>query len=94
MPGGFVQHGLCRSSQRPGGQTNLFNSTATVDLGFIESRTFTVPSTLANGDYYIMWEIDSTGIIDEWNESDNLTRSRVLLRITDCRGASETSKGR
>jgi hypothetical protein len=67
-----------------GAQTNLLTTNATVDLGFKETRTFTVPSALASGDYYIMWEIDSTGIIDEWNETDNLTRSGAMLRVIDC----------
>jgi hypothetical protein len=67
-----------------GEQTNLFSGSATVDLGFIETRTFTVPSSLSNGDYYIKWEIDSGGFIDEWNEGDNLTRSGAILRVTDC----------
>jgi hypothetical protein len=66
-----------------GTQTTLWTSTATVDLGFRETGTFTVPSTLPNGDYYIKWEIDRTGIIDEWNETDNVTRSGMKLHV-DC----------
>jgi hypothetical protein len=65
-------------------QTTLMTSNATVDLGFSEIGTFTVPSTLTNGDYYIKWEIDRTGIIDEWDETDNVTRSGMTLRVTDC----------
>lgn len=69
------------------------NSTSGVDLlntnayspafsYFTATSTLTVPNTVGNGYWFILWKIDSNNQLGEFNESDNTVHSAMSIQIS------------
>jgi hypothetical protein len=74
---------LTQSPGSPGGGTNLFNGTATVNANgsFTETRTLTIPSNQPLGLYWIQWQIDTGSTTSETRENNNFVHSAMTVNV-------------
>jgi hypothetical protein len=69
----------------PTGGINLWSGVA-VTSGvsyFTETNSFTVPTTVPNGLYFIQWQLDDVNSLSEYDETDNFVHSASTV-LVDC----------
>jgi hypothetical protein len=48
---------------------------------FTQDLTVTIPNNLPNGRYWIEWQIDTTNLVQETNEGDNIVHNEMAIDI-------------
>ncbi|MBX3185275.1 MAG: matrixin family metalloprotease [Polyangiaceae bacterium] len=72
-----------RNTPSPGPGVNVFTDTVTVNAGnqFTGTAAISILPLFPHGTYWFFWEIDTANAISEFNESDNVVRGPLSIKI-------------